>query len=151
MRVTATQIQARIRSVALRTRILKAAEAQRFAWGVAYPANRVDGHGEYMTPETVEAAAWSFLRDGGRQIGFQHADGTLGHGQVVESAIWRADPWTTTGIDGEPQTINPGDWVLGVVFDDPGWREIKAGKARGWSIDGLGKRKPIPRDQAPVT
>lgn len=109
---------------------------QRFTLGVAYPANTVDGHGEFMDPADVEHACWGYLAQG-RQVGVQHTDGTVGHGTVVESYIWRGPDWTI-----DQQTIHAGDWLLGVVWDEPTWQRIKNGDLTGFSIQGLGSRIP---------
>lgn len=120
-----------------------AAPERRFVLGIAYPALRKDGHGEWMTPETVEATAWEFLRSG-RQIGVFHADGTVGHADVVESYIHRGAPETYDLGDGASVTVNPGDWVLGAIFDAQLWSLLKAGQLDGWSIDGTGRRRKAP-------
>jgi hypothetical protein len=109
---------------------------QRYALGVAYPADQLDGHGEFMTPEDVEQAAWGFLRLG-PQVGLYHADGTIGHAQVVESYIYRGPDWQLGD-----QTVHAGDWLLGVIFDPDTWELVKAGRIVGWSIQGIGSRIP---------
>jgi hypothetical protein len=121
---------------------------RRFVLGIAYPALRKDGHGEWMSPETVEKTAWEFLRSG-RQIGVFHADGTVGHADVVESYIHRGAPETFTSPDGNEVTVNPGDWVLGAIFDEQLWALLKRGELDGWSIDGTGRRRraPLPTSQ----
>jgi hypothetical protein len=124
---------------------------RRFVLGIAYPALRKDGHGEWMTADTVEATAWEFLRSG-RQIGVFHADGTVGHADVVESYVHRGPAYSVTAPDGTAVTINPGDWVLGAVFDDQLWSLLKRGELDGWSIDGTGRRRraslPTPQENA---
>jgi hypothetical protein len=121
-------------------------DPKRFVWGVAYPADRVDGHGEFMSATELEQVAWDYCKKS-RQVGFYHADGTTSHGEVVESSIWRGPDWTTKDIDGNEQVIKSGDWVLGVQFDEPGFEQVVSERANGWSIDGLMKRRlaPIPR------
>lgn len=120
---------------------------QRFVLGVAYPANRVDGHGEYMRPEELERAAWDYARNH-RRIGFYHADGTEGHAEVVESYIWRGPSWETTDIDGREQVIKSGDWVLGAILDEPAWQLVTTRKADGWSVDGVARRRRTTRPNA---
>lgn len=133
-----------------RFRVVKAVAERRYVLGLAYPAAKLDGHDEFVTPETVENAAWGYLADGGRQIGLQHMDGTVGHATVVESYIYRGPDWETVDAQGNKQTIRAGDWLLGAIFDEPAWRLVKSGKVTGWSIDGLGSRVEMPRDQAPL-
>ncbi len=109
------------------------------AFGVAYPADRLDGHFEFMTAESVQKAADSFRHSG--QIGLHHADGTIGVGEVQESYIYRGPDWHTLGADGKEQVIKAGDWMLGVKFDAQTWRQIRTGRVTGWSIQGLARRR----------
>lgn len=146
MLVTAAQLQAALRP-ARPLRILKAAD-QRFVLGVAYRASTLDAHGEFMRPEELERTAWEYLAR--QEIGLHHADGTTGHARPVESYIWRADPWTLTDTSGNTQTVQPGDWLLGAVFDPAAWSVVKSGRVQGWSIDGAGRRRTHPRSTAPV-
>ena len=116
---------------------------RRFTLGLAYPANRpdvgkaADGFRDFVSLEALEEAAWSFMRKGGG-IGIQHMDGTEGHGTVVESYLWPSDePWQSpTG-----QVVRKGDWVLGVIWDEPTWAAIKAGELNGFSPQGAARRR----------
>jgi hypothetical protein len=144
MRVTAAQVQGRLMA-ARRTRVAKATGESRYVLGVAYPAHELDGHDEGMTGPTVEQTAWGYLADGGRQIGLFHADQTVGHATVVESYVYRGPDWELTDASGQTQVVKAGDWLLGAVFDEPAWRLVKAGRVQGWSIDGAGKRRQVPR------
>lgn len=117
------------------------ANPKRFVLGVVYAPNEVDGHGEFMGPDELERIAWEYCQKH-RQIGFYHADGTLGHAEVVESYIHRGPDWATTDIDGMEQVIKSGSWVLGALLDEPGFNQVTSKKADGWSMDGLmGRRK----------
>lgn len=121
-------------------------DAKRFVLGVAYPADKVDGHGEFIRAAELEQRAWDYVRKH-RQIGWFHADGTLGHAEVVESYIHRGPDWHTSDIDGNVQVIKSGDWVLGAIVDEAGWEAVVNGPADGWSIDGKAKRRTVPRNQ----
>lgn len=118
-----------------------------YVLGVAYPADRIDGHGEFMNAESVRKASRTFLSDGGRQIGLHHADGTVGHAQVLDSFVWpiEAPDWVTVGADGTEQVIRGGDWLVGVEFDAQTWPLIKTGQVNGWSIQGMGARRESER------
>ena len=140
MRVPASVLQARLRGASSPVRILKADGERRFVMGLAYGPGRLDGHGEYMTPETVENAAWGYMRAGGRIVVLQHADGTEGVAEVVESMVYRGPDWSTTDAQGNTQIIKAGDWLLGAIFDERAWQLIKDGRLTGWSIDGIGNR-----------
>lgn len=114
---------------------------RRFVLGIAYPALRKDGHGDYASPATVEKMAHDYMRDGGRQIGIYHVDGTTSHAIVLESYVHRGPSQTFTAPTGGEVTINEGDWVLGAEFDPQAWALVKAGKVDGWSIDGYARRR----------
>ncbi len=124
--------------------VIKATVEQRYTLGIAYPAMKTDvavaqdGHRDFVSAEALEKCAWSWMAKN-RDIGLFHQDGTEGHGTVVESYIWRADPWVIKAADGT-QTVNLGDWLLGVQWDDHGWDLVKAGLVRGWSPEGRARR-----------
>jgi Putative phage serine protease XkdF len=129
-------------------RLVKSAPERRYTLVVAYPVNRpdvsvaADGQRDFAGPAALETAAWSFLSKGG-QIGLFHANGTTGAGTCVESYIWRGDPWTVKAADGSSQTVVPGDWCVGIIWDEPTWELVKSGKIRGVSMQGTAmRRKP---------
>jgi hypothetical protein len=123
--------------------------AKRFALGVVYPANRVDGHKDFMGPDEVERVAWDYARNH-RQIGMFHADGTLGHADVVESYIHRGPDWVTAAMDGTEVVIKAGDWVMGALFDPPAWQLVVSDAVNGWSVDGRMKRRKVLRSTLAV-
>jgi 2'-5' RNA ligase len=126
-----------------RYRVVKADKPQRYTLGVAYPASRIgtrkakdntDSHGDYMTPEEVEAAAWAFMQK--PDIGMMHKDGTGGAATVVESYIYRGPTWAI-----EDQKIEPGDWLVGAVWSEEAWPRIESGELTGWSMQGYAFRE----------
>ena len=143
MKVTAAQLRTAL-ATRTRSRVLKSLDDQRYVLGVAYPAARLDGHAEFMNPAELEHTAWDYLRRG-REIGLVHADGTTQHGDVVESYIYRGPDWELVDASGRTQVVKAGDWLLGVIFDERVWPAIKARQLDGWSIDGVAKRRRIPR------
>ena len=131
--------------------MIKSSDERRFTLGLAYPANRpdvsraADGFRDFVSPEVLEQAAWTYLRKGG-SVGINHQDGTEGHGTVVESYIWRGDPWTVKAADGTTQTIHPNDWVVGVQWDQETWQMIKSGQLNGFSPQGRATRRAADPD-----
>jgi hypothetical protein len=107
----------------------------RYTLGVVYAAKEVDAHKDWMTSEDIEQAAWNYARKGMR-IGVQHRAGTTGAGTVVESYIHRGAPWRVNDIAGEQQVVEPGDWILGVVWTPEAWAEIQSGRVTGYSLQG---------------
>lgn len=134
--------------------VLKASDERRYALGLAYPARvapglGADGYNDWISEAALEKAAWEWMANR-REIGLFHKDGEMfdGHGTVVESYIWRGDPWTVTSpVDGSTVTIHQGDWMLGVVFDEYAWGLVKDGIVNGWSPEGgAARRKSSPAD-----
>lgn len=131
--------------------VLKSAPERRFTLCVAYPANRADvaiaadGARDFASPEAVEQAAWSYLSKGGG-VGIGHRQGSDHAGQVVESYLWRGDePWMIKAADGSTQTVHPGDWLIGVIWNPETWRLIKSGELTGVSMQGSAtRRRPTP-------
>lgn len=126
--------------------VVKSTPERRYTLGVAYPANRADvgvaadGFRDFAGPEALEAAAWSYLRKGG-SVGLHHADGTEGHGTVVESYLYRGPDWPQEN----GYVVKAGDWLLGVVWDEETWPLVKSGAIRGFSPQGAAKRRtPTP-------
>ena len=118
----------------LHYQVMKATENERqFTLGLAYPANRLDAHGDFATPDQLERTAWQYMVQR-RGVGLMHKSGTDGAGTVVESYIYRGPEWKI----GE-QVIKSGDWLLGVIWNDTAWKLIKAGDFKGFSIQGWAK------------
>ncbi len=116
------------------------------AWGLdpdKKPA--ADGHRVVISPDVLERTAWDFMRK--RRVGLYHQDGTEGHGEVVESYIYRGPDWTLEDISGTKQIIRAGFWLVGNVWDDSAWSLIKRGFLDGLSPQGgatFKKAKELP-------
>lgn len=125
--------------------VLKSSGEQRYTLGVAYAANMpdvskaADGFQDFVGPDALEQAAWSYLKKGGK-VGLHHQVGTDGRGEVVESYIYRGPDWPVTAVDGSTQVVKAGDWLLGVVWEPETWPSIKAQLITGFSPQGSAKR-----------
>lgn len=122
------------------------ADEQRFVLSIAYRAGHdpgirkgQDGGRDAFTPEQLEKAAWSFLRNGPRG-GLFHVDGTEGAATYVESGIYRGPDWTVTGPDGRTTVVKAGDWIVGAILDEAAWDLYKRGKITGVSPQGTARR-----------
>lgn len=131
--------------------LVKSVDEKRYTLSVGYPADLADvavardGHRDFASRDEIEKAAWGYLANGGG-VGLHHADGTEGHGRVVESYIYRGPDWTEN-----TQVIKSGDWLVGIVWDTDTWDAIKKGSIRGTSMQGTAKRRaPNPADVARV-
>lgn len=128
--------------------VVKAAVPQRFTLGMAYPVNRLtvakgkDGRRDIISPAEVEKTAWDWMRRS-REVGLFHADGSGGHGDVVESYIHRGPTWVQKAADGSERRIHTGDWLVGVVWDEPAWVLVEKGLGGGFSPQGKAKVRPV--------
>lgn len=118
-------------------------EEQRYVLGVAYQAGPdpriakgADGARDYFSADELEKAAFSFI-PGGAEVGLFHADGTVGHAQVVESYIYRGPDWDL----GDGVIVKAGDWLVGAILDDIAWDLYKSGHVTGWSPQGQARRR----------
>ena len=121
---------------------------QRFLLTIGYQAGPdpriqrgADGYRDYFTPEELEKAAWSLLRSGAPACGLYHVDGTEGAAEIVESMIWRADPWLIKAVDGTEVIVKAGDWLAGLLCDQTAWDLYKRGRIGGVSPQGAAKRR----------
>ncbi|MCU1490710.1 MAG: hypothetical protein JWM85_2115 [Acidimicrobiaceae bacterium] len=124
--------------------VLKADDESRFLLLVAYSANKMPARGadqrtDVASPEVLEKACWNFM-DNGAQLGTFHK--TAGGGRVVENFVHRGPKWKITGPDGTTQVVRKGDWIVGMILDEPTWQLYKAGRIRGASPQGTARRKP---------
>ncbi len=119
------------------------AEEQHFLFGAAYQPGRdpriakgQDGGRDWVSPRSLERAAWNFMLDS-RQHGLFHLDKTEGAAQTVESGIYRNPvPWVVS----DDLIIRKGTWTIGMLVDDAGWRLYKEGKIGGLSPQGIARR-----------
>lgn len=123
------------------------ADAQRYLLGIAYQAGKdpriakgADGSRDFFTAEELEKAAWTFLKSS-PSVGLNHADGTEGHAEVVESYIYRGTPWVVDETPGQEVIVRKGDWLIGVVLDEATWRLYESGEITGFSPQGFARRK----------
>jgi hypothetical protein len=116
-------------------------QPQRYLLGLAYQAGPdpriqrgADGGRDFFSAAELEKAAWQFMQ-GPREIGLNHADGSCGVATAVESYIYRGDPWQVGDT-----VVKAGDWLLGVVCDEPTWDAVEKGLITGFSPQGAARR-----------
>lgn len=116
--------------------ILKTEEEKQLVTGVVYEPDVEDSHGDIMTAEEIEKAAYTFMENY-QHIDKQH-DEIAGKGTVVENWIAKSD--MTVG----EQEVKAGTWLMTVRIDDAEtWEEIKKGEVTGFSMGGFGERVEI--------
>jgi hypothetical protein len=121
---------------------------QKYVLGLAHQAGKdpriamgADGSRDYFSPEELEKAAWAFASKGNMQIGLQHLDGTAGIAKVVESYIWRGEPWVLNAEEhGKEVIVRKGDWLIGAILSDEAWDMVKKGQITGFSVQGAARR-----------
>jgi hypothetical protein len=121
--------------------VVKAAGEQRYTLAVAYPADRVDLQGEYMSAAELEKAAWNYAAKY-RGVGLVHVAGTEGAGIVVESYIYRGPDWSVRAPSGASVVVKSGDWLLGITWNEAAWRLIRTGRLDGMSMQGSAAHAP---------
>lgn len=131
--------------------VIKSNDEQRYVLMVAYPSMKKDtavaqdGRIDFGTPDVIERACFAFMRKG-CPLGLWHEDGHENEvGEVVENYIYRGPTWVVKGPHGD-QTIEPNDWLVGMVLGPQTWQMYKDGLIGGASPQGRAKRR-IP-DQA---
>jgi hypothetical protein len=127
--------------------VLKADETNRFVLMVAYSANKMPHRGadkfvDVATPHVLEKACWRFM-DHGARVGLWHEDGHEDCARVVENSVYRnPKPWVIKCPNGQTETIREGDWIVGMILDEPTWAMYKAGLIGGASPQGECRRSP---------
>lgn len=116
-------------------------DVAQYTLGVAYPHSELDSHGDFTDETELEQAAWNFMRNvvakGEGGVGTDHATGTDGAAQVVESYVYRGPEWTIELGDDETVVVKSGDWMVGAIWTDDAWERIEKGEITGWSIQGI--------------
>lgn len=118
---------------------------QIFGWASIVEVNGepvIDLQGDYMTMETVEKAAYDYVKSS-RKGGNQHqrdGEGPKHVSDMIESLIVTEDKKKALGL---PPDTPTGWWVGFQVNDDDTWQEYKTGKKTQFSIHGSGIRKDI--------
>jgi Putative phage serine protease XkdF len=132
--------------------VIKSEAERRYTLSVAYPADSPDvgiardGFRDFASPAAVEDAAWGYISKA-RAVGAYHENGTEGAGQTVESYIYRGPDWRQES----GQVVKAGDWLIGIVWDEPTWNAIKSQDITGTSVQGTATRRvPSPADIARV-
>lgn len=118
------------------------AEMQRYTLGAVYAPGETDYHGDTMTELELEKAAWAYAQKDGMtaRVGLMHKDGTAGSGKVVESYLYRGPVWKLKDAAGRDQTITPGTWMLGVVWEPEAWAKVMDKSVTGYSLQGVARK-----------
>jgi len=122
--------------VALQVPIAKVAKEERYVMGIVMVPEATDAHGEKATAKEIREAAHKFLVSGAK-IGYQHQEIP---GGLVLLESYLAPVEFKLGN----KTIPKGTWLMAVrVNNDEVWKEVKAGRITGFSIEGYAKKVPL--------
>lgn len=118
---------------------------QVFGWASIIEMNGepvVDLQGDIMTIETIEKAAYDYVKNS-RKGGNQHqrdGAGPLHVSDMIESFLVTDEKKQQMGLpDGTPT----GWWVGFQINDEDTWAQVKSGKRKEFSIHGSGVRKEV--------
>ena len=108
----------------------KSDATKRIVYGEVYVPDERDSDGNWMTAETIEKMAHSFMQELRLVNIDKNHDGETDKGVVVESFIARS---------GDPD-FTEGAWVAAVkVADSDTWAAVEKGEITGFSIEGRGE------------
>jgi hypothetical protein len=114
-------------------RILKADRETHHITGIVYEPMTEDAHGDFMTEEEIQKAAYWFAKNSAG-IDRQHNFKTIPGAVVVENWVTKSD----TEIAGE--TVRKGTWLVTVETDNADvWEAIQKGEVTGFSMGGVGE------------
>lgn len=115
------------------SRILKVDADTHYITGIVYEPMAEDAHGNFMTAEEIQKAAYYFAKNGDK-IDLQHSFETCDGLTVVENYIAPCD--LTIG----DTQITKGTWLITVeCANDDVWQAIQKGELTGFSMGGFGK------------
>lgn len=114
-------------------KFLKYEAKKRLVYGIVYTPNEPDAHDHFMTAETIEKSAHSFLI-ASRKSDHRH-DFIKGAAIPVESFIVRKGDKDFVDKKGNALV---GAWILAVkVMDESIWEEITKGEIKSFSLAGV--------------
>lgn len=128
--------------------VAKADDEKRYTLGPLYSPDTVDAHGDFVTPDTLQEAAWGYVREsiknGTNVIFDQHTDKAAG--EWVDLVTWPYEQTVTMAIPGEglvERTFPAGTVYQGVIWSPTVWEEVKSGAKRGLSLGGMAVPTPV--------
>lgn len=121
-------------------KIVKVDSENHYVTGIVYEPMAEDSHGNYMTAEEIQKAAYWFAKNGDN-VDLQHSFEPLGSACVVENFIAKSD------MEIEGEEIKKGTWLMTVeVSGGDVWDKIEKGEITGFSMGGVGKYSDVDVD-----
>lgn len=123
-------------------RMMKSADEHRFTLAPWYIPGKYDSEDEWTDAAELQTSLWGYVRNGDRGIRLQH-NKDVKAGEWVE-ALTLPFAWTVPMYNSKGQTRNitypAGTVLLGVIWEEWAWDEVKQGKITGFSIGGSAQR-----------
>ena len=115
------------------SKILKFDSNTHYITGVVYEPMVEDAHGDFMTAEEIQKAAYWFAENGD-SVDIQHSFESVEGLSVVESYVAPSD--LTVG----DTPVKKGTWLITVkCTNDDVWQAVEKGELTGFSMGGVGK------------
>ena len=124
--------------------IIRKDAKKRVVTGIVLEPGTKDAQGDIIPAEEIEKAAWDFLAKW-RYTGLHHEGEPDPRLQVVES--WIA-PVEFSFPENKKFVVKKGTWLLSVRCPPDVWEKVEKGELRGFSIQGMGKRKRLASSEA---
>lgn len=122
--------------------IAKQLDEKRYTLGPLYLPDTLDAHGDFVTSETLQTAAWNYLRNsvqaGSNTIYDQHTDQPAG--EWVDLVTWPFEQTVKMAVPGQGEverTFPAGTVYQGVIWSPSVWEQVKSGEKRGLSMGGM--------------
>lgn len=113
--------------------IKKVDDDKKLVYAIVYSPGEVDAHGDVADAQTIERAAYNFMRKGITKNVDKGHDYKADEGFVAES-------WITKENDSLFPDDPIGSWAVGIkVENEDTWQQIKKGEISGVSLAGLAK------------
>lgn len=120
--------------------LVKSDDELQVLYGIVYPADTIDAHGQWASAATIRKAMERFMRNAlTGNVDKQH--------NFSKQDAWVAESWIIRKGDPLFPDEPAGSWAAGIKVLDPDlWRACKAEKYTGFSLAGFGEVMP-PADQ----
>jgi uracil-DNA glycosylase len=141
-------------------KICKLDDEKQVVYGVVLDPYHVDTQNDWVSPRVIEETAHNWLANY-REHNINHMDDAGPDTYPVESFVveYPSHDDYMKARKGEAHrafrrkygddVVHSGAWILGTRVSDSVWSDIKSGKLQGYSIEGLGVRRPTTKLEMP--
>ena len=115
----------------------------------------VDLHGEFVRPEVLEQAIFALAKSGSREVTLQHAQDGAAVGELLTAFVlpWEVERpvFNGAGIQKGTRRFPPYTAFGWFKWSPEAFRLIRSGLAKGVSIEGRAKRRPMQKGGSALT